>query len=381
LQSDPTPFDSTPLLSAALIVRDESQFITGCIESLSGIVDETIVVDTGSVDGTPDLARRLGAQVLHRPWNDDFSEARNVALDAARGRWILYIDADERLTEADRSSVEQLLSNASEVAFRLLFRPTLASTPYREYRLWRNDPRIRFEGIIHEKVVPAIHRVAEEDGRPIGNADFMLVHLGYEGDQTRKHLRNLPLLRRQLEREPQNLFAWNHLARVLEGLGRPDEAEQTLLTAIEIARSTQMIDPVAVLSYADLIRLREQQGVDITSLLAEARSAFPDNCVVLWMQAQHLIEREEYAEAILTLDQILETDWTRQPDNGPAYDREMTGEAPWSAKALCLFRIGEYEKAADAYRAAAACSPENRSYEVKAQLASARARSAQAPPV
>ena len=164
-------------------------------------------------------------------------------MERARGEWILYIDADERLVGTDRATVESLLVDADVVAFRLLLRPRLNATPYREFRLWRNDPRIRFEGVIHEKVVPAIQRVAETDGRAIGNADLMLQHLGYEGDQTRKHLRNLPLLRRQLEIEPGNLFAWNHLARVLEALGEADEAEHALVRAIETARATEPTRP------------------------------------------------------------------------------------------------------------------------------------------
>jgi tetratricopeptide (TPR) repeat protein len=366
-----------PLLSAALIVRNESAFIRGCLESLSDIVDEAVVVDTGSVDGTAEIAKSLGARVVHHPWNDDFAEARNVSLEMATGQWILYIDADERLTGADRTSVRRLLCSAEEAAFRLLLRPTVNSTLYREYRLWRNDPRIRFEGIIHEKVLAGIHRVAKEDGRTIGDADLMLVHLGYEGDQARKHRRNLPLLRRQLQREPGNLFAWNHLARVLTALGERDEAEQTLERAIEIAQGTGVIDPTAVLSYADLIRLRDERGADTSGLLARARSLYPENCVLLWIEARHCIDRGEYAAALWALEQILETDWSSQPDRGPAYDRELMGEAPLSAKGLCLFRMGEYEQAAQAYRAAASCSPHDAGYEVKAQLAVARARRAQ----
>jgi len=360
-----------PLLSAALIVRDESAFLADCLESLSGIVDETVVVDTGSVDETPDIARRFGANLVHHPWNDDFSEARNISLDIALGEWILYIDADERLVGADRARVEDLLRDAEEIAFRILLRPNLDSTPYREYRLWRNDPRIRFDGIIHEKVVPAIHRVADEDGRPVGMADLMLVHYGYEGDQTRKHRRNLPLLRRQLEVEPGNLFARHHLARVLEATGEPEEAEEALVTAVDIARSTGLVDPVACLSFVDLIRLRSLRGEDTAELLAEALSAFPENCVVLWIQAQKLIFLGEYSQAIEVIDRILDVDW-RDPDTGPAYGQSLVGELPWSAKALCLFRLGEYERAADAYAKAAGFAPSDLSYRVKEKLSRAR---------
>ncbi len=337
------------------------------------------MVDTGSVDETPEIARRFGAILVHHPWRDDFAEARNVSLDLARGAWILYIDADERLIGADRAAVEKLLVGAEEVAFRLLLRPRVDATPYREFRLWRNDPRIRFEGVIHEKVVPAIQRVADADDRAIGAADLMLQHLGYEGDQTRKHLRNLPLLRRQLEIEPGNLFAWNHLGRVLEALGETEEAEEALQRAIDTARSSSRsghMDRLASLSYGDLIRLRNARGADTTELLSEALSAFPRNCLLLLMEARRLIDEEHYALALEPLDQILSFDWATDTDDPPAYDAPIVGELPWSAKGLCLFRLGRYTEAAGAYAAAARCEPENPSYPVKAELALARARKA-----
>jgi tetratricopeptide (TPR) repeat protein len=363
-----------PLLSAALIVRDESAFLRGCLESLTGIVDEIVVVDTGSVDETPEIAREFDATVVHHPWRADFSEARNVSLDVASGQWILYIDADERLVDADRVQVEKLLCHAEEVAFRLLFQPSLNATPYREYRLWRNDPRIRFDGIIHEKVVPAIHRVADQDGRTIGTSDLKLVHLGYEGDQERKHRRNLPLLVRQLQVEPTNLFARHHLARVLEALGKVEEAEQVLIEAIELARTQDPIDPLACLPYADLVRLRDHRGADTRALLEEAVFAFPDNCVLLWWKAKCHISRAEYLEAIELLDCILNVDWEQQPDSGPSYDERLVWELPWISKALCLFRIGAYDEAAEAYAALAERIPAEPSYSVKAQLALARAQ-------
>jgi len=205
------------LLAATLITKNEEAVLDACLASVRGVVDEIVVVDTGSTDSTVEIAERHGARVAHHPWAGDFAAARNAALDLTDCDWILYIDADERLAAIDRADVETLLRAAQETAFRILLKPDSRSTPYREYRLWRHDPRIRFEGVIHEKVVPAIHRVADEDGRAIGIADLLLVHVGYEGDQTRKHRRNLPLLRQQLEVEPDNLFNLHHLARVLDG--------------------------------------------------------------------------------------------------------------------------------------------------------------------
>jgi glycosyltransferase involved in cell wall biosynthesis len=363
-----------PLLSAALIVRDEASMLAPCLESIEPLVDEIVVVDTGSVDETPAIAARFGARVIHHPWHHDFAEARNVSLDASTGQWILYIDADERVVSGDRAYVETLLTDSPDVAFRLLLKPTLESTAYREYRLWRHDDRIRFEGVIHEKVVPAIHRVADDEGRGIGLADIVLQHVGYEGDQTHKHLRNLPLLRRQLAAEPGNLFVRHHLARVLEALGETDEADRVLERAVALARADSFGDPLGALVLADLIRRRRDERTDVTSLLAEARSAYPTNCVLLFHEGEDLMAKGDYEQAADRFDQLLRVDLSSLPVDGPAYEERLLGDIALERRALALFRSGRYAEAAESYAEAAALVPSNPAYRVKWQLAQARAQ-------
>jgi glycosyltransferase involved in cell wall biosynthesis len=366
------------LVAAALIVRDEARHLPDCLTSLRNVVDEIVVVDTGSVDDSPAIAAAHGARVFHRAWDDDFAAARNAALDRCESEWILYIDADERLEPVPRPAVEALLAEAPEVAFRLLLRPWTGATPYREYRLWRNDPRIRFEGVIHEKVVPAIHAVADADHRPIGVCDLLLNHVGYEGDQTRKHHRNLPLLRRQVRIDPGNVFNWHHLARVLDGLGRQRQSERVLRHAIEVARAKPVTDPNGVLAYSDLIAIRHGRGEDVTELLAEARGTYPRNCLLIWQEARVLTTAGRHEEAIAAFGQLLAVDLRRLPDYGPAYDERLFGELAHEGRGLCLFRLGRYDEAAAAYAAAARCAPGDPSYQVKRQLALARARRQQA---
>ncbi len=310
--------------------------------------------------------------MTHHPWRGDFAEARNVSLDLAQSEWILYIDADERLVGADRAAVERLLGEADEIAFRLLLRPTSSSTPYREYRLWRNDPRIRFDGKIHEKVVPAIHRVAAEDGRRIGDCDMLLEHEGYEGSQLHKHQRNLPLLRVELPQDPDNLFKRHHLARALQGIGQEAEATEVLEEAVALARR-RPFDPLGVLVFTDLVRLRRGFGENVTSLLDEARARYPSNKLLWWVDAAARISEGRYEESLKLLDRLLRVDLSALPDEGPAYDRGIFMEFAHEARGICLFRLGRYAEAAEAYGRALRFDPDNLQYRAKRHVALGRA--------
>ena len=84
-------------ISLCMIVRDEEANLARCLESACGFVNEIIVVDTGSRDATPTIAKRYGARICHLPWQEDFSQARNESLKQAIGEWVLVLDADEEL--------------------------------------------------------------------------------------------------------------------------------------------------------------------------------------------------------------------------------------------------------------------------------------------
>lgn len=90
-------------ISLCIIVRDEETMLPACLASVAGVVDEIVLVDTGSRDGTLALARAAGARVFEQPWSDDFSAPRNLAIAESRGDWVLVLDADERLTRGARS--------------------------------------------------------------------------------------------------------------------------------------------------------------------------------------------------------------------------------------------------------------------------------------
>lgn len=357
-----------------MIVRDEERHLDRCLASLDGVVDEVVIIDTGSTDDSIAIARARGARVHQSAWEGDFSRSRNIALALARGRWILYIDADEELAGASRESVEGLLSAAQEAAFRLLLHPYPGWTAYREFRLWRNNPRVRFEGVIHEKVRPAILDLAEREERPIGDCDLRLLHDGYVGDQERKHRRNLPLLRAELAQRPHTVFNWRHLAVALAALGERVEAERALERAVALAPLATPGDVHGSLAFSELVRMRHRRGANVDELLLEGLERWPENWLLVWIAARVGMTAGRHDAALERLDRLAAVELDGLAELGVAYDSRLFGVFANAARGRCLLELQRPAEAAVAYAAAARCEPGSREYEVKRELALARAR-------
>ncbi|RYE03236.1 MAG: glycosyltransferase family 2 protein [Sphingomonadales bacterium] len=195
-----------------MIVRDEARCIGRCLESVRPHVDRMVVLDTGSTDGTPMLAANMGAEVHHMVWPDDFSAARNHALDLADADWNLVLDADEWIVSGGRDlrrwcegparmgklcvqsavEVEQGIKGAS-----------------RRNWITRLLPRgVRYEGLIHEQAISALPR------------ERIALHVGHDGyleDQlARKRGRNGPLLLAELRERPDDPYLLYQLGKDCE---------------------------------------------------------------------------------------------------------------------------------------------------------------------
>src|SRR5581483_1054502 len=334
-----------------------------CLESIRGVVDEIVIVDTGSTDASIEVARSFGARVHSFQWRGDFAAARNLSLEEARGAWILYIDADERLRPISRERVETILTEAIDrVSLRVQLVPFTGATPFWEFRLWRSDPRIRFVGKMHEKHTPAIAAVAQSDGLTIGESELCLDHVGYDGDQTHKHRRNLPLLEAQLAVEPDNAHNWTHLARVLDGLGRQAEAEAALARAIDAAHQIGL--SVDVTAYLELIGRRREQSQPVADLIDTALTWYPDNLGLAWEKARSEMEAGKYEAALRWLER-LDADPAMPVEDTVGYPTEIFGARSAEARGLCHFRLGRYGDAATAYREAEKLEPDVEPHRLK----------------
>ena len=195
-----------PLLSLCMIVRNEREHLARCLASVRGLVDDIVVVDTGSTDGTQDVAREHGARLIPATWENDFSRARNLSLAEARGRWILVLDADEFLPEPEPAALRALLlahtppAGDPHRAFGLIQKNTSdggrSGMLVNIIRLFPNRPDVRYAWPVHEQVATSLARA----GIPIEDTGIAFLHTGYS-DPSRnraKQQRNRDILAAQI---------------------------------------------------------------------------------------------------------------------------------------------------------------------------------------
>ena len=290
-------------LSLAMIVKDEEAFLGHCLESVRGLVDEMVIVDTGSTDRTVAIAREAGARVFHAPWRDDFAAARNEALGHCRGDWILVLDADEALDALDHPKVREAAAQDAVAAFQLILRNYVLSgnasnldqaaqvnrSPYREgsayahyadteaIRLCRNVPGLAFRGRIHELLSPFFL----EARLPVGRLDAVVHHYGKTAPdrEARKAGYYLDLARQEVQGEPRSYQAQFNLVNAALGAGdwaavtaaglacralRPDFAEPLVLLGLGMACQHQG-DPAGGLAFLDeLLKARPDHAMALT---------------------------------------------------------------------------------------------------------------------
>lgn len=353
-----------PTISACLIVRNEERFLEACLASIADQADEIVIVDTGSHDRSMEIARQHGARVLEQAWTDDFAAARNTGLDAATGEWILYIDADERLSLPPGQHLADGLAEPTAFAALVRFIPTLNSTQYREYRLFRNDRRLRFRGAMHETIMPDLEELRRTAGASVIDSAATITHLGYEGDLTHKFRRNLPWLRASVAREPGRLYYWYDLARSLAGLGENDEALQVATEALERAKDgANSRDFTVGSAIADILAsLCKARGEDPLPAIEAGLALKPDQPRLLFLKAEVLVELGRLEEACVLLDQIASVDVETFIDPSIAYDRRLfTFSAP-HLLGTTLLRLGRVRDGARALARAAAAIPDKTEY-------------------
>ncbi len=237
------------LLSLCMITKNEEDCIGAAINSLKNVVDEIIVVDTGSTDSTAQIARKHGAKVIPYTWTDDFSAARNFSIDCAKGEWIVFIDSDETIDPQDAAKIPPLCESTNLCAFMVtqrnytvdprkqnfvpcngkypLFERSIGYIPVNRIGIFRNIPQIRFSGIIHETVAKSLRAM----NAVVGLTDIAVHHYGHLNSQKtdEKSKYYLQLGMRQVELTPNEAKPYYETGLVYLEAGNLIEAEKYLL--------------------------------------------------------------------------------------------------------------------------------------------------------
>jgi tetratricopeptide (TPR) repeat protein len=274
-------------LSLCMIVKNEEKQIARCLHSLKPLVDELIVVDTGSTDHTRMLAQIFGARVYDYAWSDDFAAARNYSIDQANGRWILIMDADEVISPKDHQQMKKIIRRHrdSDTAFSVTTRnyTPLCNlldwtanegaypeeeigtgwTPSEKVRLFPNRPDIRFDYPVHEVVRPSLDR----EGITILKCPIPVHHYGHlsPSETARKGEVYFQIGIDKLHKMEQDPIAIQELAIQAGMLGRPE-------VAVELWRKFLVLKPDEARAYINLSTAYDQLGQHSDSRRAARRS-------------------------------------------------------------------------------------------------------------
>ncbi|HEY0001999.1 MAG TPA: glycosyltransferase [Actinoplanes sp.] len=323
---------STPLLAAVLIVKDEAGTLPGCLKSLAGVVNEIHVHDTGSGDGTAEVAERFGASVTRGTWDGDFGAARNQAAAGCSAMWVLALDADHRVATADPGALRGFLAEATTDAVRVDVADEHHANPYRhlETRLYR-PAAVRWSGRVHERLVRAGGSVADRGSVP--GAVLSLRHLGQataEGCRRRAE-RNLALGGRMLDelisQGPQ--ADRERIAGTLLAMGRDSVAAerwQQGVDTFEVVRDLFPGTPEWMQATDGLARLVLATAYDKLCLVLvdQMRDAGADAGYCNWLAAQALAQLGDPHQAAALLSDLTEIVDTAGRRRDPETLRELS---------------------------------------------------------
>jgi GT2 family glycosyltransferase len=281
-------------VSLCMIVKDEEANLPSCLRSAADLVDEVVVVDTGSTDNTRAVAESLGARVFEFPWCDSFAAARNESLRHATGDWCFWLDADDRIDDANRDKLQRLFAALPEdnVAYSMkclcLPQEGGPATVVDHIRLFRNNPQIRWRYRVHEQILLAVRA---QNGR-VEWSDVVIEHTGYKDPALRrcKLERDLRLLQMEDGEHPDDPFTLFNLGSVFQEMGEPARALPCLRRSL--VRSHPR-DSIVRKLYSLIVSCHRTLGQQTEALATcrEGRAVYPDDVELLF--AESILRREQ----------------------------------------------------------------------------------------
>lgn len=289
-------------ISACVIAKNEAENLGRWFASMQPLADEMIVVDTGSTDATADIARQGGARVYDFAWCDDFSAAKNFALDQATGDWVLFLDADEFFAKGSIPRVRPLLERITRdrriagVLCRLvnidLDDGGRRMTSIVQLRMFRRSRHLRYEGRVHETLT------LPKGKRYELAKDVEILHTGYSRSIVQQKMkRDLALLERRVAERGEEPVDARYFMDIYYGLGRYDEA---VACAKKLLAHPDLAPDLCGRAYETwascLLRMKAPEE-EIEACFAAAEQACPALAEFPWMRGLHRYDVGEWLGA------------------------------------------------------------------------------------
>lgn len=338
-----------PRLSLCMIAKDEEHNLPRCLNSVKDVVDEIILVDTGSSDRTIEVAERFGARVLRRRWRGSFAKARNCSLEAATGDWILVLDADEEL-EAGKGPLVRALMDMDDieaVSFPVVNLVSDGVWTHSESaasaRMWRNRPVYRYERDLHEQILPSIYRWNR--AARVAQVDVRIFHYGYLRQEVKrkgKRDRNLPLAQAAASQINDDFSHFN-LGIELMIHNRYEEALTELRTAERLMPAdSALLAKLRKSIVSCLIHLNRDQ--DAAATAEEYLAETPDYTDLYYLRGFAQYRSGDIAGAVRSFGRCLEL--------GPAPVFKYPGAVDGYGSHEAAWMLGQMHEAAQDYDAA-----------------------------
>jgi glycosyltransferase involved in cell wall biosynthesis/Tfp pilus assembly protein PilF len=348
----------TPRVALTMIVRNEEANLSACLDSVADLVDEIVIVDTGSADRTKDIAAGYGAKLFDFPWCDSFAAARNEALRHTTSPWILWLDADDRLDEPNRAKLRALLARLGDEnaayslkCFCLPEGRRDDATVVDHIRLFRNHPAIRWEHRVHEQILPGVRRVGGE----VRFADVVIQHTGYcdPALRQRKLDRDRRLVELELAEQPNHPFTLFNLGSILQEQGRHAEALEALRRSLALSHPSDSIVRKLYGLIAGCHRLLGQLS-DALAACQEGRRHYPDDPELLYREGVLHTEQGDLLGAASCLEQLLHSE---PPPYFASVSVALRGYQGRHVLADVYRRLGRWEEAERQWRHVVAEQP------------------------
>lgn len=343
-----------------MIVKDEEGCIKRCLDSVRNLVDEIVIVDTGSKDQTIEICRSYKAKVFFYHWDNNFAAARNFGLKKVKGEWILWLDADEEVARAGR----ELLSDCSLFKDYDAFSVPLINfygeqvnndeiVQIAQPRIFRNHQGFQFENKIHEWLNLSKAYAMER----VGFIDLKIYHYGYMDariEHKQKYERNINLLLQELAEDKDNAWAHYYLATEYYRRRKYKEAFEQVNQSIKLFLNLGVIPPPSMLyslKYSILIQTESWDGA--WPGIRSAVQMFPDYVDLIFYMGIILFQKKMIQEALDSFTECIELG-----ENNLDYltTKGFGSFRAWYYIGRCLQEMKREQEASFAYLKAVECS-------------------------